>query len=180
MKGCGNHNFGKNFSQETKKKMSASIKDSKEGVSDDIIIKVRNLIYEGHKNIEIQELLTLPRHTITRIKNGTIVCRNEEKIPKQPLTQIEINLSKRKITTNEIIIVIEKFIEQWKPLQILDYLIQIRNKNNIPNNLTIDIIKNIKRNIKNEKHVIYDLELPKEKYEYYLTLINKFKEEYSI
>jgi hypothetical protein len=176
MKGCCNHNFGKNFSQETKKKMSDSIRDSKGGVSDEIIIKVRNLIYEGHKNIEIQELLNLQRHTITRIKNGTIVCRNEEKTLKHPLTQIENNLSKRKITSNEIIIVIEKFIEQWKPSQILDYLIEIRNKNNIQNNLTIDIIKNIKRNIKNEKHVIYDSELPKEKYEYYVALFNKFKE----
>lgn len=176
MKGYGNHNFGKKFSQETKRKMSTSIRNSKGGVSDEIIIKVRKLIYEGHKNIEIQELLTLPRHTITRIKNGTIVCTNEEKSTTPLLTQIENNLSKRKITNNEIIIVIEKIIEQWKPLKILDYLIEIRNKNNIPSNLTIDIIKNIKRNIKNEKHVIYESELSKEKYEYYLTLINQFKE----
>jgi len=43
MKGELNHNFGKIFSEETKKKMSLSIRDSKGGVSDDVIIQVRQL-----------------------------------------------------------------------------------------------------------------------------------------
>jgi hypothetical protein len=174
MKGEGNHNFGKSFSEETKKKMSISIRDIKGGVTDKIIIEVRNFIAEGYKNIEIQEKLNLPRHTVTRIKNGEIVCRNEEKKEKHPLTQIEINLSKRKIKTDEIIIVIEKLNEKWKPMQILDYLIEERNKNNILNQLTIDIIKNIKRNLTNKKHVIYESELPKERYEYYTQLLKEF------
>ena len=174
MKGEGNHNFGKSFSEETKKKMSTSIRDVKGGVSDEIIIEVRNLIAEGYKNIEIQGKLNLPRHTVTRIKNGEIVCRNEEKKEKSSLTQIEINLSKRKIQTNEIIIVIEKLNEQWKPMRILDHLIEIRNTNNVPNNLTVDIIKNIKRNLINKKHVIYESELSKDKYEYYLKIKNDF------
>jgi len=176
MKGEGNHNFGKTFSEETKKKMSASIREAKGGVSDDIIIQVRKLIGEGRKNTEIQEILALPKHTITRIKNGEIVCRNEEKKEKQPLTQVEVNLSKRKILVHEIILVIERLNENWKPTRILDYLIDRRNTNNEaePNNLTIDIIKNIKRNLTNGKPVIYESELPKERYEYYLTLINNF------
>jgi hypothetical protein len=176
MKGEGNHNFGKSFSEETKKKMSISIRESKKGVSDEIITQVRNLIAEGHKNTEIQELLSLPKHTITRIKNGEIVCRNEEKKEKQSLTQVEVNLSKRKIQTDEIIILIEKLNENWKPMRILDYLIEERNKNNTPNTLTIDIIKNIKRNLTNGKQVIYESEFPKEKYEYYLKIINEFAE----
>jgi len=176
MKGEGNHNFGKSFSEETKKKMSTSIRDAKRGVSDDLILQVRKLISEGKKNIEVQEMLNLPRHTVTRIKNGEIVCRNEEKKEKQSLTQVEINLSKRKILTDEIIFVIEKLNQQWNPMQILDYLIEQRNKQNIPNSLTIDIIKNIKRNLTNGKHVIYETELSKEKYEYYLKIINKFSE----
>jgi hypothetical protein len=174
MKGEGNHNFGKSFTEETKKKMSVAIRDAKCGVSDEIIMQVRKLIAEGHKNTEIQEILCLPRHTITRIKNGRIVCRNEVKKDKQPITQVEINLSKRKIKTEEIIIVIEKFNEKWKPMQILDYLIEERNRKNINNTITIDIIKNIKRNLKNGKQVIYETELPKEKYEYYLKIINEF------
>ena len=97
MKGEGNHNYGKTFTEETKRKMSVSIRDAKGGISDEIIINVRGLIEKGHKNVEIQELLSLPRHTITRIKNGEIVCRNEEKREKKSLTQIEVNLSKRKI-----------------------------------------------------------------------------------
>jgi hypothetical protein len=176
MKGEGNHNFGKTFSTETKKKMSASIRKAKGGVSDDIIIQVRKLIGEGHKNTEIQETLSLPRHTITRIKNGEIICRNEEKKEKKTLTQVEVNLSKRKILVHEIILAIERLNENWKPARILNYLIDRRNTNNEPepNNLTIDIIKNIKRNLTNGKTVIYESELPKERYEYYLTLINNF------
>ena len=119
-------------------------------------------------------MLSLQRHTITRIKNGEIVCRNEEKKEKQPLTQVENNLAKRKILTDEIIIVIERLNEKWTPMRILDYLIERRNSNKITNNLTIDIIKNIKRNVINGKSVIYESELPKERYEYYLTLINDF------
>lgn len=176
MKGEGNHNYGKTFSKETKQKMSTSIRDAKGGVSDEIIIQVRKLIAEGNKNIEIQKFLNLPRHTVTRIKNGEIVCRNEEKKEKLSLTQVEINLSKRKIKTDEIIIVIEKLNEKWKPMQILDYLTEERNKNDILNNLTIDIIKNIKRNLINEKHVIYESELSKERYEYYTQLFKEFIE----
>jgi hypothetical protein len=174
MKGEGNHNFGKTFPEETKKKMSASIREAKGGVSDEIITQVRKLIEEGHKNAEIQEMLSLPRHTITRIKNGEIVCRNEEKKEKQSLTQVEINLAKRKILTDEIIIVIERLNEKWTPMRILDYLIERRNATKIANYLTIDIIKNIKRNVTNGKSVIYESELSAEKYEYYLTLINNY------
>jgi len=171
MKGEGNHNYGKTFSEETKKKMSVSIRESKGGVSDETIIQVRKMIKDGYKNIDIQNLLTLPRHTITRIKNSQIVCKNEEKIDKNTLTQEEVNLSKRKIDADDIIIVIEKFIDKWKPRQILNYFIE-QNKTNI----TIDIIKNIKRNLTNNKKIIYESELSQTKYEYYTTLIKQFTE----
>jgi hypothetical protein len=174
MKGEGNHNFGKTFSEETRKKMSDSIRDSKGGVSDEIIIEVRELIQKGLKNTEIQDLLSLPRHTITRIKTGLIVCRSEIKENKLEITQEQQNINKRKIQTDEIIIVIEKLISKWNPTPILDYLIDRRNRNNIPNNLTIDIIKNIKRNLTNGKHVIYESELPKNTYDYYTQIINNF------
>ena len=174
MKGQGNHNYGKTFSTETRNKMSCSIRDAKGGVSDEIIMKVREMFQAGHKNVEIQKLLNLPNHTVTRIKNGGIVCRNEEKSEKMPLTQEQVNLSKRKIQTDEIIIVIEKYIKNWKPMQILDYLIERRNNYNIPNTVTIDIIKNIKRNLTNGKPVIYESELSKDNYDYYTSLINDF------
>jgi hypothetical protein len=171
MKGEGNHNYGKIFSEETKKKMSVSIRESKGGVCDEMIVQVRKMISDGYKNIDIQKSLNLPRHTITRIKNGEIVCRNEEKKEREPLTQEQVNLSKRKISSDDIIFVIEKIIEKWKPMQILDYFIQ-HNKNNI----TIDIIKNIKRKISSGKTVIYKSELSEEKYEYYLNLLKQFTE----
>ena len=56
----------------------------------------------------------------------------------------------------------------------IDYLIDRINNNNIPNHLTIDIIKNIKRNLVNSKPVIYESELSKVDYEYYSQLINIF------
>lgn len=111
----------------------------------------------------------------TRIKNGDLVCRNEEKDNNKKLSREEINLSKRKIHLDEIIFVLEKYIEKWKPTQILDYLIEERNKNNIPNNVTIDIIKNIKRNLQNNKTIIYESETSKNIYEYYLSLLEKYK-----
>ena len=171
MSGEGNHNYGKTFSEETKKKMSISIRKAKGGVSDEIIIQVRKMISDNYKNIDIQQTLTLPRHTITRIKNGEIVCSYEEKKERTSLTQEQVNLSKRKICSDDIIFVIEKCIDKWKPTQILDYFIE-HNKNNI----TIDIIKNIKRNLTSGKSVIYKSELSEERYNYYLELLKQFTE----
>ena len=176
MKGEGNHNFGKTFTEEHKKKMSLSIRDSKNGVSDEIIKKVRELLQLGHKNIEIQQSMGLPRHTITRIKNGIVSCRDEERHEITSLTREEVNLSKRKIQPNEIIMAVEKFIEGWKPMNILDYLTEERNKNAIPNTLTIDIVKNIKRNIKNNKRILYETEVADEQYIHFMELLKRCKE----
>lgn len=161
-------------SDETRKKMSLSIRNSKQGVSDDVIIQVREMFSQGHKNIDIQKKLNLPRHTVTRIKSGILVCRDEEKVKRTFLTQEQINMSKRKIQSDEIIIVIEKIIKKWTPTQILDYLIEIRNKNKIENTLTIDIIKNIKRKLMEFKDVLYESEVSKNEYEYYKNLLSLF------
>jgi hypothetical protein len=56
-------------------------------------------------------------------------------------------------------------------MQILDYFIE-QNKNNI----TIDMIKNIKRNLQNKKSVIYESELTKERCKYYNSLRDKVYE----
>lgn len=170
MKGEGNHNFGKHFSTETKKKMSNSIRDAKGGISDDVIIQVREYIQQGYKNIEIQEMLSLSRNTVTQIKSGKMVCRTEEKTVIITMTQEEINLSKRKVAPQEIIIILEKYVENMKPTQILNYL----NENYHNSAATIDIIKNIKRSLKTNKTIIYESELSKEKYKHYLELIEKF------
>ena len=87
------------------------------------------------------------------------------------MTQEEINLSKRKIGPQEIIIILEKYLENMKPTQILNYL----NENYHNSTATIDIIKNIKRSLNNNKTIIYESELSKEKYKYYLELIASLK-----
>jgi hypothetical protein len=177
MQGAGNHNFGKLKSAETKKKMSTSIRDARGGVTDEIILKVRALIKEGKKNMEIQELLTLPRHTVTRIKNGIILCRTEEKQtdPKIPLSKEAQNIKKRKIHLEEMCIVIEKLVKEEKPMAILEHLDALRLKQQIKNDLSIDIVKNIKRNINQGQLPFYKSEVSPEKYEHYLQLIGKYK-----
>lgn len=174
MMGEGNHNFGKPKPVEVRKKMSTSIRDAKNGISDEVILQVRKLIDEGKINKEIQELLNLPRHTVTRIKNGITVCRTETKIEKTTLTKEEQNIKKRKIYLYEILIVIDKTIKDEKPMSILEHLDSIRLKNNIKNDLTIDIIKNIRRNICHGKIPFYKSEVSEESYESYEKLITNY------
>jgi len=167
-------NTKKDVSDETKQKMSLSIRTAKDSVSDDVILQVRKVLKEGKKNVDVQSKLNLPRHTVTRIKNGLIVCRDEKKVERIPLTQEEINMSKRKIKSEEILMVVEKLTKKWSPMEILEHLINLRNKNNIPNTITIDIVKNIKRKLNNFDDVLYESELSKNDYEYYKILLNSF------
>jgi hypothetical protein len=176
MTGSNNHNFGKEFSEEHKKKMSDSIRDAKGGVSDETILEVRKLIKEGKTNIEIQYLLQLSRHNVTRIKCGNIICRTEEKVVKDKSTQEDRNIAKRKIALDEIFIVIDKLIKNEKPTVILDFLNDRRHSYKNYDFLNIDVIKNIKRNINQNIMPFYQSEMSLEDYTYYKNAI----EEYSI
>jgi len=144
---------------------------NKNSVSDDIILQVREFINVGHKNIFIESYLNLPRHTITRIKNGDIICSNEEKKYNSKMSQEQLNISKRKISIDEIFIVLEKLIKKEKYTDILDYLCEQRSKNNIINNLNIYSVRNIKRYIEQNKKLIYESEVTPEKYNYYNELL---------
>lgn len=176
MTGSNNHNFGKEFSEQHKKKMSDSIRDAKGGVSDETILEVRKLIKEGKANIEIQDLLQLSRHNVTRIKCGNIICRTEEKVVKDKSTQEERNIAKRKIALDEIFIVVDKLIKNEKPTVILDFLNDRRHGYKNYDFLNIDVIKNIKRNINQNIMPFYQSEMSLEDYTYYKNAI----EEYSI
>jgi len=176
MKGAGNHNFGKTKSDETRKKMSVGIRNAKNGVSDETIIKVRELVEVGKKNKEIEELLELSRHVVSRIKIGLIVCRSEEREERPDLSQEDKNIRRRKITLPEMLIVIDKSIVGEKPGKILEVLDTLRLKENRKNDLTLDIIKNIKRNLQQNKLPFYKSELDLEKYQYYERLVKDFYE----
>lgn len=65
-------------------------------------------------------------------------------------------------------------IENKKPMEIFDYLVEERNNNNITNELTIDIIKNIRRNISNNKIPFYNFELDTIMYNEYTNKINLY------
>ena len=174
MTGSGNHNFGKEFSEEHKKKMSDSIRDAKGGVTDETILEVRKLINEGKTNIEIQEMLQLSRHNVTRIKCGNIICRTEEKTIKDKTTQEDRNIAKRKIALDEIFIVIDKLIKNEKPTAILDFLNDRRHSYKNYNNLTMDVVKNIKRNINQNIMPFYQSEMSTEDYTYYKNAIEEY------
>jgi hypothetical protein len=176
MKGAGNHNFGKTKSDETRKKMSIGIRDAKNGISDEMILKVRDLIAAGKKNTEIEVLLSVTRHTVSMIKNGKLVCRNEEREDRPERSQEETNIRRRKITLPEMLIVVDKSVAGEKPGKILDLLDAQRLKENKKNDLTLDIIKNIKRNLLQNKLPFYKSELDAEKYHYYETLVKSFVE----
>lgn len=63
-----------------------------------------------------------------------------------------------------------------KPSIILSLLENQRKQNHIENTLTIDIIKNIKRNIQQNKLPFYPCEMSNEKYNYYKNAIISYNE----
>jgi hypothetical protein len=186
MKGEGNHNYGKPKSDEIKRKLSIAIRDAKNGISDEKILEIRKLFGEGKTNIEVQELFgnIFSRHIISDIRNKKLVCRNEIKKERKenPLSQEEQNIKRRKITLEEIFIVIDKTIlENKMPSFILQFLIEkrgLQTNNNIAvnNDLTIDIIKNIKRMLSQNKLPFYEIEFNNnnDKYLHYKDLINTY------
>jgi len=76
MMGINNHNYGKKLSDSIKSKISLSNIKIKRKIDDETIEKVLNMLKNGHKNVYIQNTLNLPRHTVTRIKNGKINILN--------------------------------------------------------------------------------------------------------
>lgn len=180
MKGKGNHNFGKEKSEETRKKMSTGIRDAKNGVSDETILKVRELVTLGKKNNEIENLLNLSRHVVSQIKNGKLVCRTETREETNKLTQEEKNIKKRKINLDEILIVVDKTIAGENPSKILDALDERRLNLQIKNELTIDIVKNIRRLLFQKKLPFYKNELNDEKYQHYEKQLDTFNRETNI
>uniref|UniRef100_A0A6C0HHQ8 Uncharacterized protein n=1 Tax=viral metagenome TaxID=1070528 RepID=A0A6C0HHQ8_9ZZZZ len=171
MKGEGHHSFGKTKSAETRKKMSTSIRNAKNGVSDELILQARELFKQGKKNKEIEEELHLSKDVVGKIKNGTTVCRNEEKVLKESTTQEEKNIKRRKIHLAEMFIVIDKTLEGCKPNSILQHLDELRIKNNIKNDLTIDIVKNIRRLMSQCQLPFYKSEVVTELFERYEGLL---------
>lgn len=172
MFGEKNYNFGKKLSEEHCKKISISNRDAKNGISDETIIKIRELISKGEKNINIQKELNLSRHVVSRVKNGEIILRTENKIPIKKMSHEQLCILKRKIMVDEIIIVMEKINNNENLSRILEYISKEREKIGIVNTVTIDIIKNIKKNIKLKKNIIFESELTPEKYIYYKLLLN--------
>ena len=44
-----------------------------------MILKIRELLDKGYKNVEIEKELNLKRFEVERVKNGLIVLRTEQK-----------------------------------------------------------------------------------------------------
>jgi hypothetical protein len=172
MMGELNHNYGKSKSEEVKKKMSIAKKLNK-GISDTIILQVRAFLDEGLKNVDIEKKLGIGRHVVTRIKNGELICINEEKKELHKMTIEEQAISKRKVDMEEICLIIDKCMEDWKPTSILKLLQENREKQNKDKeSVTIDIVKNVKRKWNEKKCPLYPTE---ERYHEYMEKIKNIK-----
>lgn len=100
---------------------------------------------------------------VSKIKNGNIICRTEVKQEKRKTTLQERNMQKRKITVDEMMIVIDKLIQGIKPITILEDF----EDANPETTITIDVIKNMKRNMGQNKMPFYENEVTAEKYAEY-------------
>ena len=172
MKGQSNHNYGKAFSEETKQKMSISIRDAKGGISDENILLVRQLLSKGKRIVDIQTQLGIARDIVSKIKNGNLICRTEVKQEKRKTTLQERNMQKRKITVDEMITVIDKVIQGVKPITILEEF----EKVNPVTTITIDVIKNLKRGMGQNKIPFYENEVNPYKYFEYKEKIIQYYE----
>lgn len=94
-----------------------------------------------------------------------------KKVEKSTLTQEEINIKRRKIRLDEMFIVIDKTLEGCKPGTILQNLDELRIKNNIKNDLTIDMVKNIRRLMSQCQLPFYKSEVAAEVFERYEGLL---------
>jgi hypothetical protein len=172
MKGEKNHNYGKKFSEETRKKMSISIREAKGVVNDEIIIQVRKLLSDGKRNVDIEKIMNLPRHIVTNIKTCDIVCKDEEKVEKVVSSCNERNIKRRKIKLEEIYFILDKFLENtMTQVDILKELNKKREQENIKDMVTIHIIKNMKKSISNENKLPFYEEENPEKYKHYSILL---------
>jgi hypothetical protein len=72
---------------------------------------------------------------------------------------------KRDVTGEEVIFIFEKMLEGWKTIRIYNTIIQ--------NNPNSQIDKKKVENISTGNCKVFESELPKERYEYYLILRNK-------
>ena len=77
-----------------------------------------------------------------------------------------------------MLVVIDKSVAGEKPGKILELLDAQRLKDGRKNDLTPDIIKNIKRNLQQNKLPFYKSELDGEKYHYYERLVKEFSEKH--
>lgn len=142
-------------------------KIKKNKLSEEILICVRERINEGKQNIDIENEFQLKRHVVSRIKNNVMVLKNETKRPNIKKTQEQQNIERRKISIQTILKIIDKLIENKLPSVILNEVLE----EDMNSKLTIDIVKNIKRKIKDNVVPFYDFEVPKNVYERYVELI---------
>lgn len=187
MKGEKNHNYGKEKNLETKHKMTIAHKKNKQSISDEIIIKVREDLEKGLRNVDIEEKYNLSRDQVYKIKKGTICTSEEltsieyyENVKNQKSMTIEEQaISKRKVNIDEIIFILEEFLKKKSktskddgPKAILEKVNKKQKESNNNNKVTLNSIKNVIEN----KTVIYQCEVTEEKYTYYQELVQKVKE----
>ncbi len=90
---------------------------------------------------------------------------NSNHIKNKQLRREKKQTAKRAITADEVIFIFEKTLEGWKTIKIYNTIIQTNQSSNIDKKLTERVASG---NCK-----VYEKELSKERYEYYLNLREK-------
>jgi hypothetical protein len=151
--------------------MSSSIRKAKSGLDDDKIKNIRILL-QNNSIVHVSKITGFSKFIVSGIKNNDIVCYGEEK-RKQKLSQKEINRKKRKISIDEMYEVLDMTYKSFTPSTIYSKLSEIRKNKNIENNLSIDIIKNIRKNLKKGKLPFEKDEVDEKTYQKYFDMFNQ-------
>jgi hypothetical protein len=150
--------------------------NSRFDLSDENILRIREMLNSGMKNIDIIKFeesqgRTINRYVVSDIKNNKIVLTSEDKPEIERKSQTELAISKKKITPEETIFILERIIDNESNKNILNQL----KENNKETKASIDIIKNIKRNIGKNKEILYETETTPEIYQHHNELIGRIK-----
>lgn len=166
MRGENNWNYGKHFTEEHCKKISLATRE----ITDEKILEVRAAFAEGKSVQQVKDLCGISRYYASGIKNNNIVLTTERvEDVKTFKTSDELYIEKRVATLDEYLLIIDDLCEDvLRPGLICEKINNKRFENNPDSKeLSVDVVKNLKRTLKKGKLPIYHCEVDDETYNKY-------------
>lgn len=166
MKTEQNHIYSAPKSEITKKRIGISNSILKRTITDEQILQVRALL-DTHKNIEIEKMLGLARHQVSRIRNGQFCLTTEldTHTKTEKKTKEEVAIMKRKISLDEILILFNMILENKPYSEMLEKV----------EKATIDICKNMKSKMRKGDLPFYACEFDEETYQQYKERVDEWR-----